>query len=29
MGGVGCVIQGWGGLCKGGVCYTGVEWGHI
>ena len=27
--GVGCVIQGWGGLCRDGVCYTGVEWGHM
>ena len=24
--GVGWVMQGWGGLCRGGVGYTVVEW---
>ena len=23
---VGCVMQGWGGSCRGGVCHAGVGW---
>ena len=27
--GVGWVMQGWGGSCRGGVGHAEMEWGHI